>query len=85
MRVKLPQITVGENDKLVRATDRMNKAIMKENAEKRRNIKESHIGVGDTVLMKHSKKKGKSIPPYQEEPFEVTEKKGSMLVAQRGE
>ena len=34
MRVKLPQITVGENDKLVRATDRMNKAIMKENAEK---------------------------------------------------
>jgi hypothetical protein len=40
--------------------------------------------VGDTVLVKNQKK-GKLIPPFNPDPYEVTAVKGSMITASRGD
>ena len=85
MKIKLPQITVPEDDFQLRSRDKLEKQKMKKNAERRRNIKQSNVQVGDKVLLKHVLKKRKSEPIYQEEPFEVVAKKGSQVVARRGE
>jgi hypothetical protein len=56
---------------------------MKTYAEARRVIRESELRVGDKVLLKNEVK-GKLIPKYMSEPFEVVARKGSMITAQRG-
>ena len=85
MKIKLPQITIEEDDFQLRSRDKLEKQKMKNYAERRRNIKQSNVQVGDKVLLKHVLKKRKSEPIYQEEPFEVVGRKGSQVVAQRGD
>ncbi len=85
MKTKLPQINIEENDLYLRTRDKLRKQKMKQYAEKRRNIKQSNVEVGDQVLLKHAVKKRKSDPIYQEEPFQVVNRKGSQIIAQRGD
>ena len=87
LKTKLPEpvsqkpTQVAELDE----NDRTAKAKMKMYAEKRRNIRKSDIKVGDTVLIKNPLKYGKLEPKFQAEPFEVIDKRGSMVLAQRGQ
>ena len=84
LKIKLPQVTHTENDAVIRNRDIAAKAKMKAYAENRRNIKPSNVCVGDRVLMKNTTQHGKMVPKFQPKPFEVVQKKGSMIVAQRG-
>ncbi len=93
MRIQLPEIVqVEKKPGNMQNTDRSDifqkdaesKSKMKHYAEKRRNVKECNLEVGDKVLMKNVVKQGKLVPKFQPEPFEIVEKKGSMITAQRG-
>ena len=84
MKTKLPEIITHEEKSNIRQSDSVSKQKMKYYAEKWRNIQKSEVEVGDQVLMKNVTKKGKLMPKFHEEPFEVITKKGTMLVAQRG-
>ena len=55
---------------------------MKHYAERRRNITHSEIGPGDKVLIRNHTKFGKLEPKFQKEPID---RKGSMIVATRGD
>jgi hypothetical protein len=84
MRVKLPEVVSPVNDDELRHRDKVAKAKMKSYAESRRNIKQCQIKEGDKVLMKNVTKFGKLVPKFQSQPFEVIEKRGSMIIAKRG-
>lgn len=86
MRTKLPEAhpeLLSGHDQLAE-TDRRAKAKMKFYAERRRNIAPSDFKQGDKVLMKNITNPGKMKPKFQQEPFQVVDKKGSMILAQRG-
>ena len=85
LKTKLPQISIHKDDTKLTVNDQLGKSNMKYYAERRRNIKESNLKIGDKVLMKNITKPGKLQPKFQQEPFEIIEKKGSMVIAQRGE
>ena len=84
LRTKLPEVHFPREDSAVRNRDAEEKRKMKMYAERRRNIKQSTLSEGDRVLMKNDIKYGKLQPKFQEEPFEVIGRKGSMIIAQRG-
>ena len=58
---------------------------MKEYADRKNYVKPSDIRVGDTVLVKRDNSYRKSLTPYDPKPYEVTERKGSMVTASSGE
>jgi hypothetical protein len=84
LKTKLPEFYIHQDNTNIEETDHRAKAKMKMYAERRRNIHESNIKVGDTVLMKNTTDKGKLQPKFQDRPFEVIDRKGSMVTAQRG-
>ena len=57
---------------------------MKEYAEKYNHAKNTDLNVGDKVLIKQPKQ-NKMSTPFKPEPFEITDKKGSMVTAQNAE
>ena len=84
LKTQLPEIVqVGPRPNFVEK-DVRSKETMKQNAERRRNIKETEIRIGDTVLMKETFRKGKLIPPFQPLPFKVIGTNRSMITAARG-
>ena len=62
--------------------DATRKRRIKTYADKRNNAKISDIRVGDNVLVK-LKRKRKSDPYYNPNPYTIVKKKGNMLVARR--
>jgi hypothetical protein len=85
MRTKLPQITPIVSNPRVEKRDFETKQKMKKYAESRRNIKSLNLQVGDKALMRNVTERGKLVPKFQPTPFVVQEKKGSMIVARRGD
>lgn len=85
LKTKLPEFRAVEAPGKIDDKDRSSKAQMKAYAEKRRNIKLPDIQVNDKVLMKNVTKSGKLVSKFQKDPFRVIEKKGSMIIAKRGE
>ena len=57
---------------------------MKEHADKCSHAKSADLNVGDRVLVKQPKK-SKMSTPFNPEPFEIKEKKGSMITAQNAD
>ena len=57
---------------------------MKEYADKCNHAKNTDLNVGDKVLIKQPKQ-NKMSTPFKPEPFEITDKKGSMITAQNAE
>ena len=72
-----------EMDERLHQKDQVAKNKMKECAEAQRNIIKSDIGIGDNVLLKNSTQQGKLVPKFQHQPFEVIDRKGAMITAQR--
>ena len=89
IKTKLPTITSKkkerDHDMAVKEIDRNSKKIMKTNADKINHAKEIDIKVGDTVLAKHQLRQNKLEPTYDEKPFIVKERKGSMVTANRND
>jgi len=86
IRVKLPESNLksGKVSKtVIQKADATAKEKMKRYAESRRVIKDSDLSVGDKVLIKNEVK-GKLKPKYVAEPYEVVNKKGSMITVRRG-
>ena len=84
IRTKLPSLILKSNDSDMRERDAMKKRSMKDYADNKQYVKESKLKLGDTVLLK-STGKSKSGTPYDPHPFEVVDKKGNMITAQRGQ
>ena len=85
MRIKFPSLPVTrfEDDDLhKRVADA--KAKMKSYADDRRNAKPSDLAPGDTVLVEQ-RKRNKTTPIYDSEPFLVVNRKGPMVTARRGQ
>ena len=85
LRTKLPEFSMRKDPADIQASDQNAKSKMKFHAEKRRNIVESKLNVGDKILMRHMTKTGKLVSKFDPEPYEVVDRKGSMLIVQRGE
>ena len=83
LKTELPQVCTIPDDKLLRQKDQSAKNKMKEYAEARRNIRKSDINTGDKVLLKNVMQQGKLVPKFQQQPFEVIQRKGAMVTAQR--
>ena len=71
------------NDHKLRDIDATRKRRIKTYADKRNNPKISDIRVGDNVLVK-LKRKRKSDPYYNPNPYTIVKKKGNMLVSWGG-
>jgi transposase InsO family protein len=84
IKTKLPQVWPVLSDQDIRSRDTVAKAKMKANAEHRRNIHISRVMPGDTVLIKNDKS-GKLEPNFSANPYQVIERRGSMIIAKRGE
>ena len=68
----------------IRQADAKRKEKMKEYADKCNQAKNTDLNVGDKVLIKQPKQ-NKMSTPFKPEPFEITDKKGSMITAQSEE
>ena len=73
---------VKSNDKTLRERDKLKKRKMKMRSDKRKNAKKSDLKLGDTVLVKQPKR-DKLTTPFNHKPYEITNKKGSMITAER--
>lgn len=82
IRTKLPEITVKVKDKRLRERDKCKKIKMKIASDTRKNAKKCYLKRGDTVLVKQQKR-NKITAPYNHKPYEITNKKGSMITAER--
>ena len=88
--IKLPSSPVYVNTKTetskshvkAKHADKNAKLRMKVYADKRRNAKRSKLRTGDTVLVQQDKQ-NKFTTPFDPKPYEIIEKKGSMVTAQR--
>ena len=60
----------------------LKKMQMKAHADRKKNVKTSHIQVGDAVLVKQEPSSEAS-PPYEGEPLVVQHRKGTQAVAKR--
>ena len=86
MRLKLPSIIKtpkAEHHKEARKKHKEEKEKQKEYADKHRRAKKKEVKVGDKVLLKQDKSTTK--PPWNPDPMEVKEVKGTKVTAQRGE
>ena len=72
------------NKSNIQSKDRAEKEKMKEHADRRNHAKPSNISIGDPVLLKYdSREKTKEKTPFKMKPYVVTNKKGTMLTAER--
>ena len=83
-RTRLPELPIKIDDDDLRKTDAERKRKIKFYADQKKNIKFSNIDVGDTVLLK-IKRDRKSDPYYDPNPYRVIERKGNMIIAERGQ
>ena len=86
MQTKLPQLNIKVNkdlDKEVRSKHDEEKQKQKKYVDEKRRAKEKKIQAGDQILLQQKKSTVKT--PWDPEPFEVQEKNGSKIKAQRGE
>ena len=79
----LPQHDPDVNYDNVRSKDQHSKMKMKEYADKKAYVRDSNLKVGDLVLVKQEGM-GKSKPLYDPKPMVITDKKGTMVTAERG-
>lgn len=85
LKTTLPEIPKNElkySDARKRDADK--KQIMKKYADKRNHAKESDLQIGDKVLIKQEKE-NKMSTPFKPVPYEVKDRKGSMITARRGD
>ena len=86
VNIKIPTSPVKTKSKISRSKakimDKKRKRKMKTYADKRRNAKPSKLYVGNRVLVKQDKE-NKLTTPFDPRPYEVTNKKGNMVTAQR--
>ena len=84
--IKLPRSPVStetdESHVKAKHADKNAKLKMKVYADKRRNAKRSKLRTGDTVLVQQDKQ-NKFTTPFDPKPYEIIEKKGNMVTAQR--
>ena len=81
-RTRLPEITIKLDDEDIRKNDHKNKMRIKKYADKKSNVRPCKIEVGDSVLVKKTRK-CKSDPYYDPRPYVVTKRKGNMITAER--
>jgi hypothetical protein len=81
LKSTLPQILRDQSSSELRERDTKKKGEMKEYADKHNHAKEANLDVGDKVLLKQPKQ-NKLSTPFKPEPYEIQEKKGSMVTAQ---
>ena len=67
--------------KTIKNRDILSKEINKFHHDRRNHAKESDINIGDQVILKQRKSSTK--PPYDPEPYAVTDRKGCMITAYR--
>lgn len=80
-----PTPTLAETTRnQVVGNDQVAKAKMRAYADARRHSRESNMEVGDTVLVKNTRRL-KMDPPYSPEPQVITAKKGDMVTASGGD
>ena len=86
IRIKLPEFSdILEKDPAgIGERDRQAKNKMKYYAERRRNIKPGTLGIGDKVLLKRMTPQNKLSTKFDPNPYQVIDRKGSMIIAQRG-
>jgi len=83
MRTVLPELSMRpQGDEEMRERDRREKEKMKQYADHRANAKQSDLKPGDTVLVRQPKE-NKLSTPYDPKPYQVQERKGSMVTARR--
>ena len=83
IKTSLPQVDFKEPQLNIKKSDGEAKLKMKSHADQRNHAKESLIKIGDPVLIKGDNQKNKAVPPYDPKPLVVTERKGSMVTAER--
>ena len=85
-RTRLPTVKMQPSafHEEVRQNDMRAKEIMKKQSDEKAYVKLSEIAKGDLILIKQQKL-NKHTPPYDPHPFEVLERKGSMVVARKGQ
>ena len=82
IKTRLPQMTLKSSDMELGDTDEYSKAKMKMYADERNNATKSKLTVGDKVLVQQPKE-NKLSTPFDPKPYQVTEKKGTMVTARR--
>ena len=83
IETSIPQVIFKEPQLDILEADNDAKLKMKTYADKRNHAKPSTITIGDPVLIKSDNTKSKAAPPYDPKPLVVTERKGSMITAER--
>ena len=82
---KLPEVPKPINNSTdIAQSDHQAKPRMKAYADSKPHVKPSSISVEDTVVVKRDPSTNKSLSPYMPEPYTVTERKGSMIMAESG-
>lgn len=86
IRTKLPEIPSNLSDQAgIRDHDSEAKRKMKSYADNKAYVKPQNISVGDAVIVKRDPSCLKSATPYDLKPYVVTEQKGTMITAARGD
>ena len=81
IKTSLPQVQFKEPQLNIAKSDSEAKLKMKSHADRKNRARESIIKPGDPVLIKGQK--NKAVVPYEPKPLVVTERKGSMITAER--
>jgi len=84
LKSTLPLVQFDQASPEIRQADAKRKEKMKEYADKCNHARNTDLNVGDKVLIKQPKQ-NKMSTPFKPEPFEITDKKGSMITAQNAE
>jgi hypothetical protein len=84
LRTKLPEYSVVKDPAKVKKVDQKAKDKMKFYAERRRNVRNSKLDIGERVLLKHMGSKGKLSSKFDPNPYQIIDRRGSMIIAQRG-
>ena len=84
MKTKLPEIDVNQSQNMdVVNRDWLAKQKMKRNADSKQYVRPDTLDIGDLVLLKKDPSYKKQVP-YNENPFTITDKKGSMVTTTDG-
>jgi hypothetical protein len=85
-RTRLPTVKVQPSafHEEVQKNDLHAKEVLKKQSDGKAYVKPSEITKGDLVLIRQ-RKLNKHTSPYDPQPFEVLERKGSMIVARKGQ
>ena len=84
LKSTLPLVQFDQAFPEIRRADAKRKEKMKEYADKCNHAKNTDLDDGDKVLITQPKQ-NKMSTPFKPEPFEITDKKGSMITAQNAE